>query len=202
MKRGNNIDYSIIKSNKKGKGNNLDDLSSRKISEYFQANAKRAKSKSKILTIDLTQSPNDVLKTKKQINLVKNPSKQCLKYNQVDNVMNYNNSRNKLLINENTIHDLKNILEPFFENLKDSLFKQNINNFLQKEIYDSFYQTNLNTILTKFMLQVDDYFIYVPRSFMSEIDHLEKEKMVFLTGFNNTKYISLQYQPEIQKDVK
>ena len=146
--------------------------------------------------------------SKSGLTLVKNPSKQILpgNANNINNLMTTNmfDYKKKILFNEEFVENLKIILEPFLKQTKISLFTQKINENLALDdvLYDNFFNENIENIITKFLLQLNDDFLYVPVSFLNkESKNVDKSKLKLMEGFNESKYINLQYQASNSKEV-
>jgi hypothetical protein len=159
------------------------------------------RSKSKSIADEIVSMVVDPKPASKTFNLVKNPSKQCLIAPTItQNTVDY---KNKILFNENFVENLKILLEPFLNMNKKSLFSQNFGDksMLELEVYEDYTLYNLDSILTKFLLQMEDKFLFVPKCFMTKEEGIDKTKLKLFEGFNDLKYVSLQYYPENSKEV-
>jgi hypothetical protein len=104
----------------------------------------------------------------------------------------------KTIFNEEVIDQIHLFLSPFFEKLKTALELVVRKQFhflsLNSEEINKFFSQNTNNFLVKFFLQIDKRFLYIPRTFEDE-KCFEKEKIVLFEGFDDTKHISLKYDP-------
>jgi hypothetical protein len=137
------------------------------------------------------------------IPLIKNPSKQTLVAGQVcTNIpVNY---KNKILFNENFIEEFQKILEPILKIIRTSIFNFDLGkeDFFIAEIYDEFLINNLFNTLVKFVLHTNDDFLFIPKSFMTKSDTIEKDKLKLFEGILDSKNIThLQYMPINSKEV-
>jgi hypothetical protein len=156
----------------------------------------RSKSKSVAEEIEKIE-----VKPTKTYNLIQNPSKHLIAgVFQPQNFLEY---KNKILFNEDFVENFKIILEPFLENNKNNLLSQEISGdeILNEEVYEKFLTNNLENILIKFLLQIDDKFLFVPNSYMNKNDKPDKTKLKLIEGFNDSKYLCLQYFPLNSKEV-
>jgi len=128
--------------------------------------------------------------------LVKNPSKQTLPIIPItqSSTVNY---KNKILFNENFIEELKLIFEQLFTELRSSLLNHPFSdNFFEIEVYNEYMSKNISNILIKFIQQVHDDFLFIPKSFMEKNMLIDKDKLKLFEGINDSNIsINLQYYP-------
>ena len=104
----------------------------------------------------------------------------------------------KTIFNEEVIDQTHIFLSPFLEILKSSIESITANDYpflsIKVDEINKFFNKNISNFLVKFFLQSDKRFLYVPKTFQSE-KFFEKEKIILFDGFDETKHISLKYDP-------
>lgn len=208
MKRKRNNEPSVMNKKRKSSGNlTLTNFSEKTLLDFWgpkqskKETKKKGKSKSRSDSKDSQRSLGSNHSTQsKTVQLVKNPSKQILKAPIVsESLVDY---KHKILFNEEFVRKLKLLLEPFLNQAKNCLVKISPS-LLEEETCDKFITSNLDSILTKFLLQINDDFLFVPISYMNKNEStVDKSKLKLLEGFNDLKYISLQYYPIKAKEVR
>jgi hypothetical protein len=202
MKRKGKIEPNNIKKKKHSTSSSTTNGSGDKtIMDFFgrpkeikEETKKELRSKSKTMALEF-ENINKVPSKSSQTNLMKNPSKHAIFGNQkVENTIEY---KNKILFNEDFIENIKKLWEPYLTMSLKSLVEHcnifDLNDY--KKIIEDFYNTHIDNILTKFIIQCDDNFIFIPRSFLQEPCKEMRSKLKFFEGFNETSKICLQYFP-------
>jgi hypothetical protein len=119
------------------------------------------------------------------------------------------NYKNKIIIDDFFIKEFLNLTKNSFEKIVANLAlfnEQQRLNFYHKSTYDKFSE-NLELMITKFFLHIEEYFLYVPNMLSNlKIEDLclvkdQKHKIKLFEGFQNTINICLQYQPITNKEV-
>ena len=162
--------------------------------DYYEGTQFISNGKEKTKEINNNSEKINKLK-KSEIKLIRNPSKQGLKTN--NNLILNNNEgidyKNKILINEDFVDNLKLLLEPFITKIKISVNNTKSNLDITNDEYELFINNNINNIISKFILHLKG-FIFIPKSFMNKNSKIvDKAKTKLIEGFDNTKFISLQY---------
>lgn len=109
-----------------------------------------------------------------------------------------NKFEEKTIFNEEIIDQVHLFFSHHIENLKSSLekvtFKEFNSLYLTFEEINKFFNQNITNFLVKFFLQLNKKFLYIPRTFQDE-KFFEKEKIVLFDGFDETRHLSLKYDP-------
>jgi hypothetical protein len=175
----------------------------KRIESYFSLKSKDANINSLITKSKLIEEEIEKIEIKpsKTYNLIQNPSKHLISGDfQSQSILDY---KNRILFNEDFIENLKLILEPFLDYNKNILLKQinTIEHIVHQETYEEFVKNNLENIIIKFLLQIDDKLLFVPKSFMNKNEKPDKSKLKLIEGFTDSKYLCLQYHPTSLKEV-
>ena len=202
MKRKKNHDSNNKINKRSGTSNN--DSGVKRIDDFFIVKPKKdtilnsLKTKSKLIVEEIEKIE---IKPSKTYNLIQNPSKHLISGDfQSQCILDY---KSRILFNEDFIENLKLILEPFLVSNKNNLLKQinTIDHIIPQDSYEVFIKNNLENILIKFLLQIDDKFFFVPKSFMKKNEKQDKSKLKLIEGFTDSKYLCLQYHPTSLKEV-
>ncbi len=164
--------------------------------------SKAKKSKSRSLSQEKENLENE-FGSKKHV-LIKNPSKQMLVGNTGNNMSNnfsYEYKR-KILFNEDLVGNLKTLLEPYVISLKKAFMSSGVSNIFDELIFNDFLDDNFDSLVLKFLMQISDDFLYVPISFTTKNgEGADKTKLRLFEGFNDMKFLSLQYFPSNYREV-
>lgn len=154
-----------------------------------------------------------IIKDKKTANIINNnnPLNSFIKSEVSDNYIKESNEnyKNKIIIDDDFVKDFIYLTKTSFEKIESNLaqFNEQLGlNFFNKSSYEKFNE-NLEILVTKFFLHVEDYFLYVPTILsnlkIEDLDLLKdhKHKIKLFEGFQNSINICLQYQPMTNKEV-
>ena len=103
---------------------------------------------------------------------------------------------NAICFNEDLINKLSEIVLSIFADIAPKFIQQSIlnnQNFDHSSILN-YLELNINNILIKYFLQVDERLIFVSKSFF-DLNNFEKEKVRLFGGFNSNRHLFLQYTP-------
>lgn len=157
---------------------------------------------------------SNIIKEKKTANNINNnnPLNAFIKSEVSDSYIKESNEnyKNKIIIDDVFINNFICLTKNSFDKLESNLAffnEQNGLNFYNKNNYEKF-SGNLELLICKFFLHLDDYFLFVPNILSNlKIEDLmiikdQKHKIKLFEGFQNTINICLQYHPITNREVK
>ena len=147
MKR---IKHAVVSTNKKKNGKTKQNNNEKSILDYL----KKPVIPQSIIDQKIPQVEENNNKNKNLFNIYIKPEVPKINISE-----SYENYKNKIIINEDFINNFNSFFHPIFEKIKISFSelqeKQNIIIY-NEEIYNKFSE-NLNSLITKFFLHIEDY---------------------------------------------
>jgi len=112
---------------------------------------------------------------------------------------------NSICFNEELINNTSKIILTIFQKIAPKFNQDNIQTILNNQSFNhstilNYLELNINNILIKYFLQLDERLIFIPKSFF-DLNKFEKEKIKLFGGFNTNRHLFLQYTPINSKEV-
>jgi hypothetical protein len=194
------------KTNSSSTNDSYSKLSDDKRKKISNPGIKQTQTKNKSIT-DFITVPNNSLpancnkitsKAKKFSENKQNLKKNINSHLKQEKEMINNKFEEKTIFNEEIIDRIHIFFSHYIENLKSSLEQVPLKDFsflnFSFEEINKYFNQNITNFLVKFFLQLNKRFLYIPRTFQDE-KFFEKEKIVLFDGFDETRHLSLKYDP-------